>query len=93
MRMGRNRGRVSLYGRTEINMMANSTKTTSKEKEHTLGPTDESTWGSGSTIKCRARECSHGQMVAPTKATIRMIKKRAMEFSFGPMAANMSATG
>ena len=69
MRMARNRGRVSLYGRTEINMMANSTKTTSKEKEPILGQMAESILDSGIITKCRARVYSLGPMDAFTKVT------------------------
>ena len=74
-------------------MMVNGSKIRSLGKESTFGKTADAITANGTTITCTVMEFTSMQMESDMMASIRMIKKKVMEFISGSMVVSTVATG
>lgn len=84
---------VHLSGKMAHRILENFITTIFTVKVFIRGQTKESTKETGKQTKCTAKELSLGQTVENMSASILMIKRRATENSFGPMADVTGASG
>ena len=77
----------------ETDTRVSSNRTILKAMDDTHGLMVDNFKASGRTIRCMEKALSSGQMVASTKVSMFMRRKRAMECSVGLMAGIMQETG
>ena len=93
IKMGRNTERVNFYGKMIVVTREIFYKITSMVSANMYGTTGEYMRVSGETTKCKARESSLGLMVDDIKASIRMIRRKALEYLPSEMAESMKENG